>query len=82
MNHGEDRNVCPWCFKRFDTRQAVKAHVKSKRHRQRLERVYAALGHPASADTRPEGGDSLLAPFTSDAVPKADAQTTPSENPS
>lgn len=32
---------------------------------------------PASADTRPEGGDSLLAPFTSGAVPKAGAQTPP-----
>jgi hypothetical protein len=34
----------------------------------------------ASADTRPEGGDStkIEAPFTSGAVPKADAQNTPS----
>ena len=36
----------------------------------------------ASVDTRPEGGDGLLAPFTSGAVAQPDAQTTPSENPS
>jgi len=40
------------------------------------------IGEPASVDTRPEGGDSLLAPFTSGAVAQPDAQTTPSENPS
>src|SRR5690349_16430869 len=33
------------------------------------------IGEPASADTHPQGGDGLLAPFMSGAVPKADAQT-------
>lgn len=39
-----------------------------------LER--ASVTFPASADTRPKGGDAteIAAPFTSGAVPKADAQ--------
>lgn len=43
-----------------------------------FERAWRAgeLGYPpsASADTRPQGGDAQQAPFTSGAVPKADAQ--------
>ena len=30
--HGLPAHVCPYCLKRFDTRQGVKAHQKSKRH--------------------------------------------------
>jgi hypothetical protein len=48
MRHGEDRNICPYCMKRFDDRQGVKAHMKSKRHRQRIERTLPA---PAASMT-------------------------------
>jgi hypothetical protein len=53
---------------------------------QALERAISLIGHPearaelaailASCDTRPKGGDStqIEAPFTSGAVPEADAQ--------
>jgi len=31
--HGLPRHICPYCLKRFETRQGVKAHQKSTRHR-------------------------------------------------
>ncbi len=31
--HGLPRHICPYCLKRFDTKQGVKAHQKAKRHR-------------------------------------------------
>lgn len=48
-------------------------HWDSRRAAAEFEKMLAEYG--ASADTRPEGGDALAAPFTSGAVPQADAQT-------
>lgn len=35
MKHGPDRSlICPTCLKTFESKQAVKAHQKMKRHTQ------------------------------------------------
>ena len=30
--HSLPQHICPYCLKRFETRQAVQAHQKAKRH--------------------------------------------------
>lgn len=31
--HGQPRNICPYCQKRFDTREGLEAHQSRKKHR-------------------------------------------------